>query len=127
VIEAKGRAARVVARRAVGELDAGRRRLGPGGESGATRLGFSLLLKFFELEGQFPDGLEEVPSAAMEYVVDLVKVPATDFAKPHSQTAARTGGRSPPATRPCPSLSTMGRDHSHALHGLSAELGKLSR
>ncbi|MFE6160590.1 Tn3 family transposase [Streptomyces sp. NPDC056486] len=50
-------------------------------KSGATRLGFGLLLKFFELEGRFPDVLEEVPSAAVEYVADLVKVPATDFAK----------------------------------------------
>ncbi|MGW7018131.1 DUF4158 domain-containing protein [Streptomyces decoyicus] len=50
-------------------------------KSGATRLGFGLLLKFFELEGRFPDVLEEVPPAAVEYVADLVKVPATDFAK----------------------------------------------
>jgi hypothetical protein len=50
-------------------------------KSGTTRLGFSLLLKFFELEGRFPDVLEEVPPAAVEYVADLVKVPATDFAK----------------------------------------------
>lgn len=48
-------------------------------KSGATRLGFSLLLKFFELEGRFPDVLEEVPPVAVEYVADLVKVPATDF------------------------------------------------
>ncbi|MFF9506776.1 DUF4158 domain-containing protein [Streptomyces sp. NPDC014724] len=49
--------------------------------AGATRLGFSLLLKFFEMEGRFPDVLEEVPSAAVEYVADLVKVPAIHFAK----------------------------------------------
>ncbi|MGQ4406205.1 hypothetical protein ACN6K4_000821 [Streptomyces hayashii] len=29
-------------------------------KSGPTRLGFSLLLKFFELEGRFPDVLESV-------------------------------------------------------------------
>ncbi|MEE1752928.1 DUF4158 domain-containing protein [Streptomyces sp. SP18CS02] len=50
-------------------------------KSGTTRLGFSLLLKFFELEGRFPDVLEEVPPAAVEYVAELVKVQATDFAK----------------------------------------------
>ncbi|MFD7490812.1 DUF4158 domain-containing protein [Streptomyces sp. NPDC059832] len=50
-------------------------------KSGATRLGFSLMLKFFELEGRFPDVLEEVPSAAVEYVAELVKVPAAVFAK----------------------------------------------
>ncbi|MEU3961383.1 hypothetical protein AB0F42_16390 [Streptomyces buecherae] len=35
-------------------------------ESGTTRLGFSLLLRFFELEGRFPDVLEEGPPAAVE-------------------------------------------------------------
>lgn len=44
-------------------------------KSGTTRLGFSLLLKSFELEGRFPDVLEEVPPAAVEYVAGLVKVP----------------------------------------------------
>ncbi|MEU6540514.1 DUF4158 domain-containing protein [Streptomyces sp. NPDC047000] len=50
-------------------------------KSGTTRLGFSLLLKFFELEGRFPEVPEEVPPAAVEFVAGLVKVPATDFAK----------------------------------------------
>jgi hypothetical protein len=50
-------------------------------KSGPTRLGFALLLKFFELEGRFPDLLEEVPHAAVEYVAGLVKVPAEAFAK----------------------------------------------
>ncbi|WP_242613926.1 DUF4158 domain-containing protein [Actinomadura roseirufa] len=50
-------------------------------KTGATRLGFSLLLKFFEMEGRFPDLLEEVPQAAVEYVAGLVKVPAEDFTK----------------------------------------------
>ncbi|MFE9500717.1 DUF4158 domain-containing protein [Streptomyces collinus] len=50
-------------------------------KSGAARLGFSLLLKFFEFGGRSPDVLEEVPPAAVEYVADLVKVPAPDFAK----------------------------------------------
>lgn len=50
-------------------------------KTGATRLGFCLLLKFFELEGRFPDLLEEIPQAAVEYIAGLVKVPAADFAK----------------------------------------------
>ncbi|MFF4796487.1 hypothetical protein ACFY2M_44335 [Streptomyces sp. NPDC001276] len=45
------------------------------------RVGFGLLLKFLELEGRFPDVLEEVPSAAVEYFADLVKVLATDSSK----------------------------------------------
>ncbi|WP_220213688.1 DUF4158 domain-containing protein [Streptomyces shenzhenensis] len=50
-------------------------------KTGVTRLGFRLLLKFFELEGRFPDLLEEIPQAAVEYVARLVKVPAVGFAK----------------------------------------------
>lgn len=50
-------------------------------KSGTTRLGFSLLLTFFELVGRFPDVLEDVPLAAVEYVAELVGVPAADFAK----------------------------------------------
>ncbi|MFH8346301.1 hypothetical protein [Streptomyces sp. NPDC018045] len=34
-------------------------------KSGTPRLGFSLLLKFFESEGQFPDVLEEIPPTAV--------------------------------------------------------------
>ncbi|WP_218184321.1 DUF4158 domain-containing protein [Streptomyces sp. PKU-EA00015] len=50
-------------------------------KSGPTRLGFVLTLKFFEQEGRFPEFVEEIPQAAVEYVADLVKVPATDFAE----------------------------------------------
>ncbi|MFF9570430.1 Tn3 family transposase [Streptomyces sp. NPDC014685] len=50
-------------------------------KAGTTRLGFCLMLKFFELEGRFPDLLEEIPQAAVEYVAGLVKVPTAEFAK----------------------------------------------
>lgn len=50
-------------------------------KSGATRLGFALMLKFYELEGRFPAYLEEVPAAAVEYVASLVKVDSGLFAK----------------------------------------------
>ncbi|MBT2232601.1 DUF4158 domain-containing protein [Nonomuraea sp. NEAU-A123] len=42
-------------------------------KSGPTRLGFVLVLKLFEPEGRFPELLEEVPQAAVEYVAGLVK------------------------------------------------------
>ncbi|CAL9651720.1 DUF4158 domain-containing protein [Streptomyces sp. enrichment culture] len=45
-------------------------------KSGATRLGFSLLLKFFEVEARFPESAGEIPAAAVEYVAQQVKVPA---------------------------------------------------
>ncbi|MGQ0838087.1 DUF4158 domain-containing protein [Actinokineospora sp.] len=50
-------------------------------KSGATRLGFALLLKFYELEGRFPDGPQAVPLVAVDYVASLVKVDAGEFAK----------------------------------------------
>ncbi|MFJ4206171.1 DUF4158 domain-containing protein [Streptomyces sviceus] len=47
---------------------------------GATRLGFALLLKFFEVEARFPESAQEVPIAAVEYVAQQVKVPAEAWA-----------------------------------------------
>ena len=46
-------------------------------KTGATRLGFALLLKFFELEGRFPRSAADLPAAAVEYVATQVKVPAS--------------------------------------------------
>ncbi|MFE9250091.1 Tn3 family transposase [Streptomyces sp. NPDC007088] len=45
-------------------------------KSGATRLGFALLLKFFEVEARFPKSAKEMPAAAVEYVAQQVKVGA---------------------------------------------------
>jgi Domain of unknown function (DUF4158)/Tn3 transposase DDE domain len=42
-------------------------------KTGATRLGFALLLKFFELEARFPRR-EDVPRAAAEFMAGQVKV-----------------------------------------------------
>ncbi|WP_435851447.1 DUF4158 domain-containing protein [Streptomyces mirabilis] len=42
-------------------------------KSGPTRLGFCLMLKFFEIEGRFPEFVEEFPQPAVEYVAGLVK------------------------------------------------------
>ena len=39
-----------------------------GNKTGATRLGFALLLKFFELEARLPRGPGEVPPAAVRYL-----------------------------------------------------------
>lgn len=50
-------------------------------KSGPTRLGFCLMLKFFEIEGRFPEFIEEFPQPAVEYVAGLVKVLAAEFAK----------------------------------------------
>ena len=51
-----------------------------GNKSGATRLGFAVLLKFFELEGRFPRAAADVPPPAVAYVAEQVGVPAAHFA-----------------------------------------------
>lgn len=48
-------------------------------KSGAARLGFGLMLKFFELEARFPCR-EDVPRAAVEFMAGQVKVDAALFA-----------------------------------------------
>lgn len=48
-------------------------------KSGATRLGFAVLLKYFEIEGRFPRHAGEVPKAAVDYVASQVKVAPDAF------------------------------------------------
>jgi len=50
-------------------------------KTGATRLGFAVLLKFFELEGRFPRHASELPRAAVGYVAGQVKVGAEASAR----------------------------------------------
>ncbi|MGI5289756.1 DUF4158 domain-containing protein [Nonomuraea polychroma] len=52
-----------------------------GNKTGATRLGFGLLLKFFEQKGRFPRHSGEVPKAAVDYVAGQVKVDPALFAE----------------------------------------------
>jgi hypothetical protein len=48
---------------------------------GATRLGFALMLKFFELEARFPRHASEFPPAAIAYVARQVNVDPGDLAE----------------------------------------------
>ena len=50
-------------------------------KTAASRLGFALLLKYFELEGRFPESREELPQAAVDYVAGLVGVDPSALAK----------------------------------------------
>jgi hypothetical protein len=50
-------------------------------KSGATRLGFVALLKYFEIEGRFPQYAAEVTEQAVSYLAEQVKVEARLFAK----------------------------------------------
>ncbi len=43
-------------------------------KTGATRLGFAVLLKCFQYEGRFPTGKHEVPRAVVDYVAHQLKL-----------------------------------------------------
>lgn len=45
-------------------------------KTGATRLGFAVLLKAFMLEGRFPRQMHDVPGVVVGHLADQVKVPA---------------------------------------------------
>src|SRR5271165_322447 len=47
-----------------------------GNKTGATRLGFAVLLKMFQANGRFPYRLEEVPVAVVEAIASQIEVPA---------------------------------------------------
>jgi len=50
-----------------------------GDKSGASRLGFALLLKHFTLAGRFPTGRSELADEAVEFVARQVEVPAAEL------------------------------------------------
>src|SRR5690242_6573510 len=45
-----------------------------GNKTGATRLGFAVLLKFFQQEGRFPASKTEVPGAVIAFIATQVGV-----------------------------------------------------
>src|SRR5205807_10202102 len=50
-----------------------------GNKTGATRLGFALLLKCFRLEGRFFTAKHESPRSVVDYVAHQIKVDAALF------------------------------------------------
>ncbi len=50
-----------------------------GDKSGASRLGFALLLRHFTLAGRFPTGRSELADEAVEFVARQVEVPAAEL------------------------------------------------
>lgn len=48
-------------------------------KSGATRLGCAVLLKFFQLEAQFPVSHREVPAVPVTFIAKQLKIPARLF------------------------------------------------
>ena len=57
-------------------------------KTGATRLGFGLLLKAFAFQGRFPRHMHELPGAVIVRVARQVGVPAELF--PHYEWSGRT-------------------------------------
>ena len=47
-----------------------------GNKTGATRLGFAVLLKMFQVNGRFPQRIEEIPVAAVEAIASQIEIPA---------------------------------------------------
>ena len=67
-------------------------------KSGAGRLGFAALLKFFQAEGRFPGGRSEIPAAAVDYLVRQPRLslrtgPITTGTGARSNTIALKSGR----------------------------------
>jgi hypothetical protein len=50
-----------------------------GNKTGATRLGFALVLKFFEREARFPTGPSEFSAVVIEFVARQVNVPSGEL------------------------------------------------
>ncbi|MDQ5851937.1 MAG: Tn3 family transposase, partial [Chloroflexota bacterium] len=48
-------------------------------KTGATRLGFALLLKYFQIEGRFPQSKHDIPKAVLPHVARQVGVPADQY------------------------------------------------
>jgi hypothetical protein len=48
-------------------------------KTGASRLGFAVLLKFFQLEAYFPQQTTDVPTVAVEFIAKQVKVTPEQF------------------------------------------------
>ena len=50
-------------------------------KTGPTRLGFAVLLKFFQYAARFPLSMQEVPTTAVAYIAGQVGVPAEEFSR----------------------------------------------
>src|SRR5579859_1583940 len=48
-----------------------------GNKTGATRLGFALLLKCFQLEARFPASKAEIPRDVIDYIANQLHLPAS--------------------------------------------------
>lgn len=67
-----------------------------GNKTGATRLGFAVLLKFFEIAARFPSVAGEVPPSAVAYLAEHLHVTADAFLVDRFYVALSDGARPSP-------------------------------
>ena len=79
-----------------------------GNKTGATGLGFALLLKLFELEGRFPRHAGELPESSLQYIAEQV-----------DPTDLRTSTPKAPTSSASPSRTSWASASSHGLRELA--------
>jgi hypothetical protein len=88
-----------------------------GNKTGATRLGFAVLLKFFEIAARFPSVAGEVPPSAVAYLAEHLHVTADAFLVDRFYVALSDG-----APRPSPRSPSKNRSASRRSGGRSGTI-----
>jgi hypothetical protein len=58
------------------------------GRKAEKRLGFAVLLKFFQHQGRFPSSITDIPSRAIEYLSEQLCIGSAKLAEYFTQTRA---------------------------------------
>jgi hypothetical protein len=88
-----------------------------GNKTGATRLGFAVWLKFFEIAARFPSVAGEVPPSAVAYLAEHLHVTADAFLVDRFYAALSDG-----APRPSPRSPSKNRSASRRSGGRSGTI-----
>lgn len=88
-----------------------------GNKTGATRLGFAVLLKFFEIAARFPSVAGEVPPSAVAYLAEHLHVTADAFLVDRFYVVLSDG-----APRPSPRSPSKNRSASRRSGGRSGTI-----
>jgi hypothetical protein len=88
-----------------------------GNKTGATRLGFAVLLKFFEIAARFPSVAGEVPPSVVAYLAEHLHVTADAFLVDRFYVALSDG-----APRPSPRSPSENRSASRRSSGRSGTI-----
>ena len=88
-----------------------------GNKTGATRLGFAVWLKFFEIAARFPSVAGEVPPSAVAYLAEHLRVTTDAFLVDRFYVALSDG-----APRPSPRSPSKNRSASRRSGGRSGTI-----